>query len=709
MTAPERDLEAIERVFAALEQDPRQDPRELARRLGVAEEEVRSCAAALRALEIAAPAPRPAAPGWRPYAGDRVERYELLEVLGAGGMGQVWRAREEGTGREVAIKVALALRPSSQGQARLEREAEIMASLHHPHICAVHGAGQVHGTPWIALELVEGARTLDEVFRGLDLARRVALVRDASRALGHAHRRGVVHRDVKPENLLVDAHGRLRVADFGLALGLELERLTRSGEAPGTPCYMSPEQLTGEEVGPPADVWALGVVLYQAACDALPFPPGEQLIELMTRICRATPVPPGRIAPGVPPALDAICLRALARDPAARPADGEALAGELDRFLAGEAAPVPVTPGRRARLAVLAVIALAVLAGAVALRRSPAEPPASVPGAPAPRATPTTPAPLTSPAQGAASTPATTTRLRHPEPGPVLGLFAGDGQVVTFPVDDAPGPVRVWSAGALGRSWSPPAPLRAAALLPGPEPRLALATERGLWSARLDGEELAQLAPGAWRDLDLLLDPQGQPLLAASREPSLLQVFQLPPRQLHRREGPAGERIAAQVASPDRRLLALLLRQDGDAHRVVLLEAASGVEVESISPLPVPSRGAFSPDGRLLAIGCRDGNLLLARLGSQERPALLRTEEYGRAHPSSVQGLAFSADGRRLFSAAGKGPTAALRVWSLPDARLLETLPLEAPPTSLALSPDGRALLLTLEQGGALLLPVRDH
>ncbi|MBX3468809.1 MAG: SUMF1/EgtB/PvdO family nonheme iron enzyme [Planctomycetes bacterium] len=323
----------------------------------------------------AAPAPRAAGLP----AGLR-EAYEVEGELGRGAMGVVLRARERGTGRRVALKLVVAAggrvdpARAARTRERFRREGEITASLRHPGIVRVHAAGEAEGVPFLAYELVEGSRTLEDVLgRGgePDLARRVALVRDVARALGHAHARGVVHRDVKPSNVLIDAEGRVRVADFGLALAQGLERLTATGAAVGTPYYMAPEQVAGQRdaYGPPTDVWALGVLLYQAATGRLPFD-GETLTELTGKILSGRHPAPGGPAAGLAP----VVARALRVAPGERHPDGEAFAQDLDAWLAGGAAGGETLAwSRRRRLRPGAVaagllVALA-LAAAVALPR----------------------------------------------------------------------------------------------------------------------------------------------------------------------------------------------------------------------------------------------------------------------------------------------------------------------------------------------------
>jgi serine/threonine-protein kinase len=303
------------------------------------------------------------------------ERFEVVGLLGQGAMGAVYRARERGADREVALKVVLDADPEGRRLERFRREGQITASLSHPGIVKIHSAGDAGGYPYLAYELVEGGRTLADVLLTLEPRRRVTLVRDAARALGHAHRAGVVHRDVKPENLLVDADGNVRVADFGLAAAQGLDRMTRTGAMLGTPAYMSPEQLSGkrDEVGPQTDVWSLGVILYQALTGALPFD-GANMLELGAQIMRTAPVAPRKRATGITPALEQVCLKALARRVDDRYVDAEELARDLDRALAGLQlastrsairALATTTPRARWTIAALALVALLVAGGLV--------------------------------------------------------------------------------------------------------------------------------------------------------------------------------------------------------------------------------------------------------------------------------------------------------------------------------------------------------
>lgn len=311
-------------------------------------------------------------------------------------MGVVHRAFDPGTQRQVALKVLLA------GSAdRFEREGVLSARLDHPNIVRVHASGVREGRPCLVYELVEGGRTLhDAMATGCSLEEGVRLLRDAARGLGHAHARGVIHRDVKPENVLIDSVGRAKVADFGLAASKGLDQLTVTGTVLGTPLYMAPETLGGikEQVGPPTDVWALGAILYELLAGTPPFS-GESLVTLSVQVVEAS-IPPIDSSREVPPALLAVAKRALQKAPEDRYPDADALAQDLDAYLRGELqAP---SGGGRWPLVLAILVALAVVAavaGAIAARdqsatRSPA-PDSPLPTAtPSPTATATPLAPL---------------------------------------------------------------------------------------------------------------------------------------------------------------------------------------------------------------------------------------------------------------------------------------------------------------------------
>jgi Tol biopolymer transport system component len=262
-------------------------------------------------------------------AGGRLGPYEVVGLLGAGGMGVVYRARDPRLGREVAIKVL----PNdvSADPRRLERfrrEARAVAALDHPNILAVHDVGTEDGAPYAVFELVDG-QTLRELLAGGPLApsRALDLAAQLARGLAAAHREAIVHRDIKPENLLVTRQGILKIVDFGLATARAPEdrgvteetrsRLTGQGDRPGTPAYMSPEQVAGQTVDRRSDLFSLGVVVHEMLCGRPPFLRATSP-ETMVAILKEWPGPlPESVrneVPGLPPVLD----RCLAKDPEGR-------------------------------------------------------------------------------------------------------------------------------------------------------------------------------------------------------------------------------------------------------------------------------------------------------------------------------------------------------------------------------------------------------
>ncbi len=318
----------------------------------------------------------------------RVGRYVLVEELGRGGMGVVHRGWDPALRRAVAIKLVL-LRPdggpaTERERTRFAREARAAARLRHPAIVSVHEVGEHEGRPFLVMDLI-GGDSFDAVLaRGKLPPRRAAeVVRAIADALEAAHRDGIVHRDVKPANILVDPDGRAHLTDFGLAVAPddEADRLTRTGQIVGTPFYVSPEQARGDRdaVGPRSDVYALGTVLYEALVGEPPFG-GENVLELLRRIFQEDPAAPRARRPSILPDLETITLRCLEKDPARRYPSAEALAADLGRFLDGEA--IEARPlGRRDRLArwarrnralaataVGAVAAVAGLLGVLAVR-----------------------------------------------------------------------------------------------------------------------------------------------------------------------------------------------------------------------------------------------------------------------------------------------------------------------------------------------------
>ncbi len=303
--------------------------------------------------------------GGLPTPGTSLGPYVVGSLLGRGGMGAVFVARHGVTGAKHALKI-LRVGPVSideRALARFRREVEVLARIDdHPSLVRVHSSGFDRGIPWCAMELVDGISLDQRLDTGgvLPVDEAVRLVASIARAIDHAHRCGVVHRDLKPGNVLIDRAGAPRVVDFGLAYDVFAAELTKTGECLGTPAFMAPEQVSrptagGPDrpvvalaVGPPTDVYGLGGVLYACLTGRAPVE-GTSAVGMLAEVVRGERTPPSRLAPATPPAIDAITLRCLAKRIEARFATAGELADDLERFLRGEPVETPVASvvGRR--------------------------------------------------------------------------------------------------------------------------------------------------------------------------------------------------------------------------------------------------------------------------------------------------------------------------------------------------------------------------
>ncbi|MCI0683424.1 MAG: serine/threonine protein kinase [Gemmataceae bacterium] len=267
-------------------------------------------------------------------------RYVLQRLIGQGGMGEVHLAQDTLLKRTVALKIPKFADDAQIHRDRFLREARSAALLTHSNICPVYDVGEVDGRPYLTMAYVDGPSLAARLHKSgpLDPYDAARLVGRLAVAMQHAHEQGVLHRDLKPGNILINSHGEPVVMDFGLAFRFDAEtsdRLTEQGLVVGTPAYMPPEQVNGQTLGPAADVYSLGVVLFEALTGKVPFE--GPLGKLLAQIDSAAPPPPTTLRPDLEPALEAICLRALAKRPADRFADMAELAGALDDYARGKA------------------------------------------------------------------------------------------------------------------------------------------------------------------------------------------------------------------------------------------------------------------------------------------------------------------------------------------------------------------------------------
>lgn len=274
----------------------------------------------------------------------RLGRYRLERVLGSGGMAVVYRARDEELERPVAIKLlADNLAREEAFRRRFLREARLAARLAHPNVVHVYDSGQLDGRPYIVMEYVEGETLADLLQRRgkLRAAEAVEIALQVCAGLAHAHAAGLVHRDIKPQNLLLHPDGTVKIADFGIARSAHGTRLTEIGSVLGTASYLAPEQAAGGEVTAAADIYALGAVCYQMLTARTPYNI-ETLTQLLVRQQEQPVTPVRKLAPDVPAGLEAIVMRCLARLPAYRPASAAALADQL----AATVSELPTRPPR---------------------------------------------------------------------------------------------------------------------------------------------------------------------------------------------------------------------------------------------------------------------------------------------------------------------------------------------------------------------------
>jgi WD40 repeat protein len=595
-----------------------------------------------------------------PLATLAIPGYEVLEELGRGGMGVVYKARQVGLNRLVALKVVLAgAHAGADELARFRREAEAVARLHHPNIIEIYEIGERDSLPYFAMEFCAGG-SLAHKLGGKPLPPRQAaeVVEALAGAVQAAHAAGVIHRDLKPANVLLAEDGTPKVTDFGLAKKLEgASSLTATGAIVGTPSYMAPEQAAGEgkHVGPAADVYGLGAILYECLTGRPPFQ-GPTALDTLMQVVSDPPTPAGQLQPAIPAALEAICLRCLEKKPADRFGSAAEVAAALRHFLDGQ--PVQVRPqGSRSRWTdrkgVTILFVCMMLPGVFAF------------------------------CGGIFFVP----RLpEQPQFGKVSGLWAlggtrpwlargGQKHVTVHDVHVA------WQS----NTFEVPAACSALAFAPHGN-RLAVGTASGelvVWDVGAD-RRLAGFVAHKQAIVALAFSADGKALSTATKEE--VRRWEI--------DETAGERplSSAQVhgqLSPDG---AVVLRRAGDGALEVYDAASGRKRAELGNPEGPPGLSRFSPDGRWLAAAARGGSVWLWDLtAGGEHTRLDRAA-------AEVRTLLFSGDGSTLGVVDGQGVT----VWETSSCQPrahLETGPLQA----VALTHRGDRLFL---QGEA---PQRRH
>jgi serine/threonine-protein kinase len=272
----------------------------------------------------------------------RIGRYEVISELGRGAMGAVYKARDPNLGRAVAVKVILTANLTPQAledyKKRFYREAEAAGRMMHPGVVTIHDMGEdpPTGQPFLVMEFIEGKpleSLLEESPSGLPVERALEIGVQVAEALDFAHKQGVIHRDIKPANIMVTRDGRAKIADFGIAK-MEGANLTQTGQLVGTPAFMSPEQFSGGAIDARSDLFSLGAVLYEMFTGKMPFG-GNTVTEIIFKVVQMPPAPACKLNPLLPPSVEVLLNRCLAKEPDKRYPNARALADDLAAVKAG--------------------------------------------------------------------------------------------------------------------------------------------------------------------------------------------------------------------------------------------------------------------------------------------------------------------------------------------------------------------------------------
>jgi len=629
--------------------------------------------------------------------GTRLGPYEILSPLGAGGMGEVYRARDTRLGRDVAVKVLPpGLTDSEQARQRFEREARTISQLSHSHICALYDVGREGDTEYLVMELLEGQTLADRLAKGpLPLDQALRLGAEVADALEKAHRGGVVHRDLKPGNIMLTSSG-VKVLDFGLAKGLDSfasgpvttlpteAPLTEAGTVLGTVQYMAPEQLEGKNADARTDVYALGLVLYEMATGRTAFAVGTRA-SLISSILRDDPPPVSKDQPLSPRAFDRVVATCLAKEPEDRWQTARDVALQLEGIRQDRSAPAPAVAAPGPRLSTLLpwmVAAAAVVLAAWGLTRG------GTRAAPTPIHTLLLPPPDTGFNYGANSAPA---------------VIAPDQKRLVFGTRDADGAIRLWIQD-LDATEAYPVPGTEGALFPfwSPDGRFIAFFARGTLKvieasrspgpARTLAADILEARGGTWsQDGTILYSPGNVAVImrvpAAGGKPEPVTRMEGAEKS-HRwpRFLPGGRRFLYEVRQPSpgagaaalASRLTYLASLDGKEKRLVLSDVTSAAYVP-------PGHLLFGRANNLMAVACDPKTLEL-----KGEPVVLASHIQGFTAPGAPF---FSVSERLLVYSQNAGARTTRMVWFDRSGKELGTVGEAGEYLSLGMAADGRTVV----------------
>ncbi len=611
----------------------------------------------------------------------RLGDYELLEEVARGGMGVVFRARQVSLDRTVAVKVLRDAWLATPVQVkRFRAEAANAAKLKHPNIVAVHEVGEQGGQHYFAMDLIKGTNLAELTRDGpLPPQRAAELTRKVAEAVQHAHQQGVLHRDVKPSNVLLDPQGEPQVTDFGLARVLDDESsLTLSGQVLGTPGYIAPEQATGTgTVGPAADIYSLGALLYHLVTGRAPFV-GGTVGETLRHVVEQEPVSPQLLNPEVPRDLASVCLKCLAKRPGDRYDSASVLADDLRRFICGE--PTIARPaGHTERLwrwcqrkpALSAAIGCAVLIGAVGF--------AGVIW------------------QWLRAERLATEEKRLREAAQRSELAVRQNAYVS----DMLSVQQALANHSLGRARD---------LLLLHEPRKDQLDLRGwewwYYAGQCKGDDVFTRSEGQRRVTGLVTSPLHNGVIAGSSDGSI-ELWDLAGRKVVARLPKEGEGIVALASDSEGRFLASQTT-NGPVKVWDLSDLANVQLVRTLTTNFLYEANAFSSRNRLIALTTKPATEIPATIAEGGDDGLTgvwnwETGERVKVLDESGAGATFTADGRLLATGSWDG---AVKIWSVEDWHLIHTLEPVGRVLNMEFSPDGKYLVTSNRRGDVLLWDV---